>query len=128
MEPEKKDVWEEFDEKISFANRFISISDEGEMKLNEDKHFYYSDAYPESIWELDSDKIKSFIKTHFIPRAEVEAKYENCPQCTGLREEFRANLVEKIEKIDAGGGGSGRRLKVQILDLIKTINNESNRK
>lgn len=52
MEPEKKDVWEE---------KFEQIFDEG--------------------WTGDGDapnieNIKSFIKTHFIPRAEVVEKIE----------------------------------------------------
>jgi hypothetical protein len=52
---------EEWKEKISFASKYNHISDEAEMKLNNDKHFYYPEAYPESIWELDDEKIKDFI-------------------------------------------------------------------
>lgn len=28
---------------------------------------------------------------------EWQTKYENCPQCTGLREEFRKEIVEAVE-------------------------------
>lgn len=82
MEPEKKDVWELFDEE------------------NEAGHFMTEHGHP------NIKKLKSFIKTHFIPRAEV---------------------VEKANKIaylsDDLGGGKAVPLD-DLLDLIKTINNE----
>lgn len=28
---------------------------------------------------------------------ELEKKYENCPQCTGLREQFKEDLIKKIK-------------------------------
>jgi hypothetical protein len=34
-------------------------------------------------------------------------------------ESYRAELREKMSKIDVSGGGSGRRLQMQILDLLK---------
>lgn len=36
-----------------------------------------------------------------------------------LLEAQRKELVEEIEKIDVSGGGSGRRLKTQIMQLLK---------
>ena len=104
MEPEKKDVWGLFDDKFK---EMFTVKVAGEITFEE---------------------IKSFIKTHFIPRAEVEAKYENCPQCTGLREEFRAKVVEKVKEkkewYSGGGNEPIRKVLDDVLDLIKTINNE----
>lgn len=44
--------------------------------------------------------LKAFIaKLLSKQKDSLENKYENCPQCTGLREEYRKSLVEKVEKI-----------------------------
>ena len=70
----------EFDEKIRYPsdNKLNNISDEAEMKKNDHKHFYCNDAYPESIWELDENKIKSFISsTHSHLIEEIIKEIEN---------------------------------------------------
>lgn len=59
----KEQAHKEFEEMLAYPsdNELHSISDQKIMKENDDKHLYYSDAYPESIWEIDSGKVLVFI-------------------------------------------------------------------
>lgn len=60
-------------------------------------------CYPDNFYDCPrAEKIKSFISSNFIPSKD---------------------LLEKINNIDVSGGGSGRRLKEQLLDWVKKQNN-----
>jgi hypothetical protein len=76
--------WEkEFDDMVDFPqrNKLFSISDEKTMKKLDSSHFYYSSAYPESIWELDEEKIKSFISQKLKEqRREIVLELEKCKE------------------------------------------------
>lgn len=59
----KQQAHKEFEKMLDYPsdNNLTSISDEKIMKENEDKHLYNSYAYQESIWEIDDEKVLSFI-------------------------------------------------------------------
>jgi hypothetical protein len=69
-------IIKEFEEMVSYPseNKMWSIDDEDKMKQYDDKHLYYSGAYPESIWELDENKIKSFLLQSHLNYLEEEVK------------------------------------------------------
>jgi len=70
----------EFEKRVSYPsdNSLYSISDEQKLKENPEKHFYYPDAYPESIWELDPAKLKHFFKAHTLKLLEAEKERLEC--------------------------------------------------
>ena len=67
-------------------------------QLVQDSDWEEIDAQGRMCWKPENFKklVSTIIASH---TASIEAKYENCPQCTGLREEYKKEVREKIQEI-----------------------------
>jgi hypothetical protein len=96
--PNKPTTLRESELKEEFRNWF---RDKGDM--------YYHDVDIADWWLSKFDSHNT----------ELLNKYENCPQCTGLRDEFKAELLQKIEGLESAGTNADVIWRHDVINLIK---------
>lgn len=87
-----------------------------------------SKCFQPHFQEQKQEEWESELKKEYLDWTCIEKEYESTEneqsdwwlgKCKSLLTSQREQIVEEIEKIDVSGGGSGRRLKEQIINYLK---------